>query len=275
MFAVLDAGIGVAYHLVLTLAALLTPLAGSLAAPVAIVGFTLAVRVLLLPLSYRALRGQAAAARLLPQFRELQQRHAGHPDVLQRELAALREREGAGVFSGCLPLLLQVPFFAIMYRLFRSVTVAGHRNALLGHSLLGAPLGTHWLAGPGPFSTQGLVFAGLFLLLGAVGWAAGRLSRGPAAEQQTAAQAGGGPDGDQAGGAASAAATRFAARIVPFSTVLIAAFVPLAAGLYLLTTSAWTVTERRLLRRRARGVAAARRPGPGDGPAGRDPVDSA
>ena len=33
-------------------------------------------------------------------------------------------------------------------------------------------------------------------------------------------------------------------RIVPYTTVVIAAFVPLAAGLYLLTTTAWTAAER-------------------------------
>jgi YidC/Oxa1 family membrane protein insertase len=38
--------------------------------------------------------------------------------------------------------------------------------------------------------------------------------------------------------------------LLPYSTLLIAAFVPLAAGLYLLTSSAWAVAERTLLRRR-------------------------
>ncbi len=41
-------------------------------------------------------------------------------------------------------------------------------------------------------------------------------------------------------------------RVMPFATVLMAAVVPLAAGLYLLTTAAWTVTERAVLRRRFR-----------------------
>jgi YidC/Oxa1 family membrane protein insertase len=36
---------------------------------------------------------------------------------------------------------------------------------------------------------------------------------------------------------------------MPFGTVLMAAAAPLAAGLYLLTTTAWTLTERTILRR--------------------------
>jgi YidC/Oxa1 family membrane protein insertase len=38
--------------------------------------------------------------------------------------------------------------------------------------------------------------------------------------------------------------------IIPFASVATAAIVPLAAGLYLLTTTAWTLAERTLLRRR-------------------------
>jgi YidC/Oxa1 family membrane protein insertase len=38
--------------------------------------------------------------------------------------------------------------------------------------------------------------------------------------------------------------------IVPFASLVTAAIVPLAAGLYLLTSTAWTLAERTLLRRR-------------------------
>lgn len=39
-------------------------------------------------------------------------------------------------------------------------------------------------------------------------------------------------------------------RLLPFTTLIIAAFVPLAAGLYLLTSTAWTLAERTVLGRR-------------------------
>jgi YidC/Oxa1 family membrane protein insertase len=38
-------------------------------------------------------------------------------------------------------------------------------------------------------------------------------------------------------------------RLLPYGTILIAAFLPLAASLYLLTTNAWTAAERAWLRR--------------------------
>ena len=243
MFTIFGAATGAAYHLVAGLAGLLTPLAGGLAAAAAIVMFTAAVRLLLLPLSYCALRGQAAQARLAPQAAELRQRHAGQPERLQRELAALYQREAGGVLAGCLPLLFQLPFLAVLYRLFRAPVIAGTRNMLLAHTLFGAPLSAHWLTAAGPLSGPGLIFAGLFALLAAVGFLASRLARTSAA----------------AAPAEQASMVSGIARVLPYSTVLAAAVLPLAAGLYLLTSSAWTVAERRLLLRRA---AATGRPAP-------------
>lgn len=248
MLGFLDAGVSVAYHLVTTLASAFAPVAGSLAAAAAIVAFTLAVRLLLLPLSYYGLRGQAAQARLQPQIAELRRRYASQPDRLQRELAAFYQREGGGLLLGCLPLLVQLPFFSVVYRLFLSRSVGGQPNRLLAHHLLGAPLGSNWL-NAGPLTAHGLVYLGLFALLALGGWLSVRLaSRAAAAAQSAAAQ-----------NRALTAVTR----LIPFTTVIIAMFVPLAAGLYLLTTTWWTLAERVMLRRRVQLAVARKASRPG------------
>lgn len=248
MLGFLDAGVSVAYHLVTTLASAFAPVAGSLAAAAAIVAFTLAVRLLLLPLSYYGLRGQAAQARLQPQIAELRRRYASQPDRLQRELAAFYQREGGGLLLGCLPLLVQLPFFSVVYRLFLSRSVGGQPNRLLAHHLLGAPLGSNWL-NAGPLTAHGLVYLGLFALLALGGWLSVRLaSRATAAAQSAAAQ-----------NRALTAVTR----LIPFTTVIIAMFVPLAAGLYLLTTTWWTLAERVMLRRRVQLAVARKASRPG------------
>lgn len=249
MSAFLGVPVDAAYHLVSLLTVILTPLAGGLAAAAAIVAFTMAVRLLLLPLSYRASRGMSAQARLAPQVQALRKEHAGQPDRLQRELSALYQAEGTTVLAGCLPLLLQWPFLSVMYLLFRSPVVGGAPNTLLTHDLLGAPLGGHWLAGAGAFSAHGAVFAGLFLLLAGFGWLSARLARrrAPAAAAPTASQATG--------------TAGVLARLVPYLTVVVAAFVPLAAGLYLLTTTAWTLAERTFLPCRADRPSGTMQPG--------------
>jgi YidC/Oxa1 family membrane protein insertase len=256
--------IDAAYHLVCLFASILTPLLGGLAAAAAIVGFTMAMRLLLVPLSYRAMRGMAAQARVAPLAQALRKRYAGQPDRLQRELTALYRAEGTSVFAGCLPLLVQWPAFSVLSLLFRSARVGGAPNTLLTHRLFGAPLASYWLGGAGPFSAQGAVFAGLFMLLAAVGWLSARMARragGPAGPggtpASTRAPAGtrrpgagaGAADAAAAGATAASGAQAALARVLPFATVAIAAFVPLAAGLYLATSTAWTLAERAVLGR--------------------------
>jgi YidC/Oxa1 family membrane protein insertase len=243
MLGFLSAPMGVAYHVVVLLAQFLTPLAGGLATAAAIIVFTVAVRLLLCPLSYHALRGQARISALQPKVGELRKRFAGQPERLQQELTTLYRAEGGGLLAGCLPLLLQLPFFSVMYRLFLSKSVDGQANGLLSRNLLATPLGSHWLTGAGPASTQGLLFVGLFALLAGVGFLTARATRAAGQAAVSApAQAAVSAPGQPAG-------LGLLSRILPYTTVVIAAFVPLAAGIYLLTTTSWTAAERAVLRR--------------------------
>jgi YidC/Oxa1 family membrane protein insertase len=222
------------------LTGVLTPVLGGMAAVAAIIAFTMAVRLLLMPLSLRALRGQAAQARLAPQLLALRQRHGKQPERLQREMAALYKREGTSVFAGFAPLLLQWPFLSVMYLLFRSPRVGGTANTLLTHDLLGVPLGAHWLSGTGPLgpaSAQGAVFLALFVLLAGLCWLSARLGRLMTAQATGTSPAAGRPG--------------LLVRALPYLTVVIAAFAPLAAGIYLLTTLAWSLAERMLYSRSA------------------------
>ncbi len=249
--------VGAAYHLVFALTHLLTPVAGGLAATAAIVLFTIGVRLLISPLSYRALRGQAAIARLAPKAQALRTRYGRQPDRFQRELAALYKAEGTSPFASILPLLAQWPFLTVTYLLFRSATVNGAQNQLLSDGLFGVPLGTHWLSGPGPLSVHGLLFLAALAVLAALCWLSARLATQalpgaelPAMPSPAAApdRAGHGQATTPAGGQAAGAL----ARVLPYVTVVIAAFAPLAAGIYLLTTVAWTLAERRFFLRRSR-----------------------
>jgi len=238
MSSFLGVPVDAAYHLVSGLTGILTPVLGGLAAVATIVVFTMAVRLLLMPLSLRALRGQAAQARLAPQLVALRQRYGKQPERMQREMAALYKREGTSMFAGFAPLLLQWPFLSVMYLLFRSPTVGGTANTLLTHDLLGVPLGAHWLSGAGLVSAQGVVFVGLFALLAGLCWLSARLGR------LMTAQATG-----ISGAAAAAGRPGRLVRALPYLTVVIAAFAPLAAGIYLFTTLVWSLAERMLYSR--------------------------
>jgi YidC/Oxa1 family membrane protein insertase len=237
MSSFLGVPVDAAYHLVSGFTGVLTPVLGGLAAVAAIIAFTMAIRLVLMPLSLRALRGQAVQARLAPQLQALRQRYAKQPERLQREMSALYKREGTSMFAGFAPLLLQWPFLSVLYLLFRSPQVGGKPNTLLSHDLLGVPLGTHWLSGAGPVSLHGAVFLGVFALLAALCWLSARLGRRMMAPVS--------------GGQTALAGTGLLIKVLPYLTVVIAAFAPLAAGIYLLTSLAWSLAEREFFRRSA------------------------
>jgi YidC/Oxa1 family membrane protein insertase len=254
MFGFLGVPVGAAYHLVSALTLLLTPVAGGLAAAAAIVLFTAAVRLLISPLSFRALRGQAAMARLAPQVQALRSRYGRQPERFQRELTALYKREGSSPFAGVLSLLAQWPFLSVLYLLFRSATVDGAQNQLLSGGLFGVPLGAHWLSGAGLLSVHDALFLAVLAILAALCWLTARLAKraapaaaAPAADaavlrRQGRVLAAPGPAEAPVNGKAAGLLTR----VLPYVTVVIAAFAPLAAAIYLLTTVAWALAERRL-----------------------------
>ena len=230
MSSILGVPVDAVYHLVSGFTSFLTPALGAaMAAVAAIVLFTVAVRLILMPLSLRGLRGQTAATRLAPQLQALQKKYGKQPERLQREMTALYKREGTSMFAGLTPFLLQWPLLSVVYVLFRSAQIGGKPNTLLTRDLFGVPLGSHWLAGGGPVSMHGLVFLGIFALLAGVCWLSVRLG-----QAMTARQA----------GAAGANAPSALVRVLPYLTMVIAAFVPLAAGIYLLTSTGWALAER-------------------------------
>ena len=230
VLSVLDPAVGLAHDVVSALAQLLPTAA-------AIVLFTVCVRLALHPLARAAARGEKARTRLAPQVAELNRKHKGKPEKLREALAELYREEKASPFAGCLPMLVQIPFFSVMYRLFTTP------NDLLGHTVFGVPLGLH--VGGAHGATQLLVFGALYAALAAVGWANFRRAR-----RLTAAAA------------AAGTAPAPGAAVMPylsFGTVLFAALVPLAAGLYLVTTTAWSTAERAWLHREAAPAAGALR----------------
>jgi YidC/Oxa1 family membrane protein insertase len=133
-----------------------------------------------------------------------------------------------------LPLLAQLPVISLVYALFTHATIAGHANLLLDAHVLGAPLGTSFvgLAGAGSVWPGFLVYAGVLVLIAAVTTVSRRVLTLPQ------------PDGSPA-----PTGVLRALSFLPYVTVVFAAFVPLAAAVYILTTTAWTVVERATLRR--------------------------
>lgn len=83
----------------------------------AIILLTIAVRVLLLPLSIKQTRSMREMQRIQPEVKKLQAKHKGDRQKLNEEMMALYKEHGVNPFGGCLPLLMQFPVFIALYRL--------------------------------------------------------------------------------------------------------------------------------------------------------------
>ncbi|MFH9328206.1 YidC/Oxa1 family membrane protein insertase [Streptomyces althioticus] len=238
--------------LVEQLADLLRPLFGLSAAAAAIIAFTALVRLLVHPLSRAAARGQKARAALQPRIAELRRKHGKNPEKLQKAVMELHAEEKVSPLSGCLPSLLQLPAFFLLYHLFSSGSIGGEPNALLTHQLLDAPLGGRWadaLDDGGAFGGAGLVYLGLFAVVTVVAYFSYRLSRRMTeASAATAGTAGAGAD-PQVPGAAAMGGVMKVMPFMSFFTLVTVAVVPLAAALYVVTSTTWSVIERSVLYR--------------------------
>ncbi|MDX3849156.1 YidC/Oxa1 family membrane protein insertase [Streptomyces sp. AK02-01A] len=233
-------------NLVGNLADLLQPLFHTGAAAAAIILFTACVRLAIHPLSRASARGQKARTRLAPQIAELRKKHAKNPERMKKALMELHAEEKVSPLSGCLPSLLQMPAFFLMYHLFSSRQIGGEQNQLLGHSLFAAPLGERWtdaLAHGGVFGGAGLVYVALFAIVAGVAtFNFQRTKRQLAAAPAMPA----GPDGQQMPG--MGAMTKMMP-LLSFATLFTVAVVPLAAALYVVTSTTWTAAERYFLYR--------------------------
>ncbi|KUH36779.1 MULTISPECIES: YidC/Oxa1 family membrane protein insertase [Streptomyces] len=214
---------------------------GLVTAPAAIVLLTLLVRTALLPLALASARGQRARARLAPQVAAVRKRYARDPERLRRAVLELHAREKVSPLAGCLPGLLQLPVFFLLYHLFSG-------PGRVGGPFLGAPLDGRWvdaLAQGGAFGRAGLVYLALFALVAAVATWTYRTTRAQLA-------AAGGDAGADAGPPGAAAVARVAP-LLSFGTLVTVAVVPLAAALYVVTSATWSAAERAVLHRPERG----------------------
>src|ERR1044072_4846052 len=82
----------------------------------AIAMLTVAVMIVLLPLTIKGTRSMLAMQRLGPDIRKLQERHKNDRQKLNDEMMALYRDNKINPLGGCLPLLLQIPVLYLLYR---------------------------------------------------------------------------------------------------------------------------------------------------------------
>ncbi|HEX5003474.1 MAG TPA: membrane protein insertase YidC, partial [Bacteroidia bacterium] len=96
---------------------------------------TIAIKLLLLPLTYKAYISTAKMKVLKPEMEEIQAKHKDEPLKSQQELMSLYKKAGVSPFGGCLPMILQLPILIAMFRFFPASIELRQQSFLWAHDL--------------------------------------------------------------------------------------------------------------------------------------------
>ena len=119
----------------------------------AIIAFTILMRLILFPLAHISFKSMAKMKKLQPEMKQLKETYPDDKQKMQKELMALYKREGANPVAGCLPIMVQIPIFFSLYKVL-FVTIEMYHAPFYGW--------IHDLSAPDPL--------GILNLFGLVSW---------------------------------------------------------------------------------------------------------
>ncbi len=87
--------------------------------------YALLFKIVFLPFSIKQQKNQIKMAKLQPQIQLIRAKYAGRNDQptmqkMQQEIMEFQQKEGYSPFSGCLPMLLQLPIIMFLYNIIRN-----------------------------------------------------------------------------------------------------------------------------------------------------------
>ena len=92
---------------------------------IAIALVSVAIMLLITPLTLKSTKGMLEMQRLQPEMRRLQQQYKGDRQKLNEEMMKLYQEHKVNPLASCLPLLAQLPVFFIMFRVLHGLTQIG------------------------------------------------------------------------------------------------------------------------------------------------------
>ncbi|MEI3376939.1 MAG: YidC/Oxa1 family membrane protein insertase [Coriobacteriales bacterium] len=85
----------------------------------AIIIVTLIIRLILFPVQRKQLKSSFEMQQVQPRMQEIQRLYAGDQMKIQQETQKLYQETGFNPLAGCLPLLIQMPIFIILFQVLR------------------------------------------------------------------------------------------------------------------------------------------------------------
>jgi YidC/Oxa1 family membrane protein insertase len=153
-----------------------------------ILGLTLIIKAVLLPLAWKSYVSMAKMKELQPEMMAIKERAGDDRQKLQQEMMKLYKEKKVNPAAGCLPILLQIPIFFSLYKVIFVTIELRHAPWLWVFNDLSAPDPTSivnlfgllpWAA-PDPNSFAALILIGIMpLMFGFTMWLQMRLNPAP------------------------------------------------------------------------------------------------
>ena len=85
-----------------------------------IIALTIVTRAILIPLTYKQLKGMRALQALQPQIKELQEKYKNDKQRMQQEMMRFYKENKVNPFASCIPLVAQLPVFFTLFQVLRN-----------------------------------------------------------------------------------------------------------------------------------------------------------
>jgi len=82
----------------------------------AIILFTLLIKVILFPLTRKQYISMAKMQEIQPELKKIQKKYKNDPQRSQKEMMNVYQKHGVNPFAGCLPILVQLPILLALFR---------------------------------------------------------------------------------------------------------------------------------------------------------------
>lgn len=105
----------------------------------AIIFLTTGVKLILYPLTVKSTQQMKAMQTLQPKLKAVQEKHKGKPEQLQKETMNLYRENKVNPLGGCLPTLVQLPFFIALFLALKSqefTTMVTESNGAFANAFL-------------------------------------------------------------------------------------------------------------------------------------------
>jgi YidC/Oxa1 family membrane protein insertase len=84
-----------------------------------IIALTVVTRALLIPLTYKSLKGMRALQALQPKLKEIKEKYKNDQKRMQQEMMRFYQENKVNPFASCIPLLAQLPVFITLFYVLR------------------------------------------------------------------------------------------------------------------------------------------------------------